>query len=125
MSEYMAQWLNQTWIIVLAVVSGVTAIWKFKGILKEMNDEIKKPIIEINDRLKLIEESDSLKTNALLTLQRKIMLDLCEECLRNGYSSLEQQKVLSEMYESYHHMGGNSWVTDLVKRVESLPIRKD
>jgi len=90
-----------------------------------MNDEIKKPIIEINDRLKLIEESDSLKTNALLTLQRKIMLDLCEECLRNGYSSLEQQKVLSEMYESYHHMGGNSWVTDLVKRVESLPIRKD
>lgn len=124
MSDYMYQWLNQTWIIVTAVVAGVTLIWKFRATLKEMNEEIKKPITEINEKLSIMEDDNRLGKRALLCMQRNSLLRSCQEYIGKGFASAEEKITINEQYQSYHDLGGDSFITDMVDKVNSLPFDK-
>lgn len=125
MPDYIYQWLNQTWIILVAVIGGVSLVWKFKGTLKEITEEIKKPVSEINSKLDAMDVDNKLERAALLSLQRKSLLDSCQFYLHRGFASLEEKSTMNEQYASYHELGGNSFITDIVHQVQDLPIEKE
>lgn len=126
------EWIKEGWIILAAIISGITLIWNFLNkTVKEIKNEWSKPITQINtkitsivEKLDALEESGEIRKRALLSMQRKSLLDSCEHLIKKGYASLEEKETIDDQFRSYKELGGNSFVSDLVKSVESLPLEK-
>lgn len=126
------EFLQQTWVLIAAIVGGVTLIWNFAHkTLREIIDTITKPIkdldTKVDDLSKKVDENthhNNRVSRALLTLQRNSLLRSCEEFLRNGYATTNEKSTISEQYTSYSELGGDSFVSDLVANVMKLPIEK-
>lgn len=119
-------WLEQSWLIIAGVIGGITLLWNFiNKTLKEISESINKPIIQVNTTLQAVIESDNLIKEALLTMQRKSLLDSCGEYLARGSITLNELETLTSQYDSYHALGGNCFVTGLVEDVRNLPIEID
>lgn len=86
-----------------------------------MNNSIKTPLIKIDERLANLERSDRLTTEALLSLQRKSLLDSCQYYLSRGYASVEEKSTINSQYESYHDLGGDSFISEMVSQLNDLP----
>lgn len=67
-------------------------------------------------------DADILIKTAICSIQRQTILDACTKCLESGKASLEQKETISSMYKSYHDLGGNSFVTQIVEQVMKLPL---
>lgn len=122
-------WLSQSWGILVAIITGATLIWNFfNKTLKEIKTDINKPFSDMTTKLDNLEEKidtkDKLTTGALLTLQRKSILDSCEKYIALGFANLHQKEVLMAQFESYKALGGNSFVHELVDQVQNLPIER-
>lgn len=128
MKEFVT-WLNEGWGFVIAITAGVTLVWNFRKTLKDIVKELKSPFAEldlkidkINDKLHDIAEHDAKVDRALLTLQRKSLLDSCEGYLKKGYSTINEKSTISEQYTSYSELGGDSFISDMVAEVINLPV---
>lgn len=125
-------WLQQSWIILVAVVGGITLIWNFiNKTLKEIAGSISKPIKDIELKIDKIdtkieeaEARDRVVGRALLTMQRASILKLSEDYLKKGFSTLEEKEAISEQFASYSELGGNSFVSGMVSKVINLPLEK-
>ena len=80
---------------------------------------------EIKESSEYTKEADTLIKSALCAMQRQSLLNECEKYLRRGFATLEQKETLAGQYESYHNLGGNSFITDIYKQVMTLPVSKD
>lgn len=126
------EWLKDGWVLLAAVIGGITLLWNFSHkTLNEIKIVLNKPITQINEKvdsitLKLenIDKNAGIRKRALLTIQRKSILDSCTKYLKRGYISIEEKETLYEQVESYNELGGNSFVKDLVKKLDSLPLEK-
>lgn len=105
---------------------------KHEGILREHStklDKIDSTVTVISDDVKesseYAKEADELIKTALCAMQRQSLLNECEKYLKRGFATLEQKETLSGQYESYHNLGGNSFITDIYKQVMGLPVSKD
>lgn len=105
---------------------------KHEGILNEHTvklDKIDTSLDNISDELKesseYTKESDLIIKSALCSMQRQSLLNACEKYIKNGFATLEQKETVSSQYESYHNLGGNSFITKLYEQVMELPISKD
>ena len=58
---------------------------------------------------------------ALCCIQRSDLLKTCEHYKTQGWCSIEAKDTLCELYNSYHDLGGNSFVTDMKNDVMKLP----
>jgi len=130
--ESVYQWLSQFWIVLVAIMGGITYVWNFfRKTVKEIKEDINKPFVAINARFDEVEKridnkhcKDEAVVEALLTMQRKSILDSCEKYIAIGYANLHQKEVLMAQFESYKKLGGNSFVHELVDQVQNLPIDK-
>ncbi len=128
----MSEWLNQTWIIVAAIIGGVSLVWTFYSkTLKEISAALTKPFKELDAKIDNLDhkidatiETDDIVKDALLTMQRQSILRACDEYLRQGYADMNQKATVSSQYESYHALGGDSFITDMVEKVKDLPQEK-
>ena len=126
------EWLKDGWVLLAAIIGGITLLWNFlHKTLNEIKIVLNKPITQINEKvdsitLKLenIDKDAGIRKHALLTIQRKSILDSCTKYLKRGYISIEEKETLYEQVESYNELGGNSFVKDLVKKLDSLPLEK-
>lgn len=105
---------------------------KHEGILNEHTvklDKIDTSLDNISDELKesseYTKESDLIIKSALCSMQRQTILNTCERYIRNGFATLEQKDTISSLYDSYHALGGNGFLTKLYNQVMELPISKD
>lgn len=73
--------------------------------------------------LKLTHDITLLK-KGMCAMQREILLKNCETYLTRGWCTFEEKESLNALYEAYHNLGGDSFITDMVKQVNKLPIRK-
>lgn len=125
------EWLSQGWVLVVAVIGGVTLIWNFLNkTVKEISEVMKRPITTLEIKIdNVVESLDALKKDsctqkhALLTLQRKSILDSCELYLNRGWVTMDEYQTLDEQYSSYGEMGGNGFVEKMIKKVSALPIK--
>lgn len=105
---------------------------KHEGILGEHTvklDKIDNTVTTISDDIResseYTKETDELIKTALCAMQRQSLLNECEKCLRRGFATLEQKETISGQYESYHSLGGNSFITNIFEQVMALPVSKD
>lgn len=92
-------------------------------------DKIDNTVTTISDDIResseYTKETDELIKTALCAMQRQSLLNECEKCLRRGFATLEQKETISGQYESYHSLGGNSFITNIFEQVMALPVSKD
>lgn len=89
-------------------------------------DKIDSTVTTISDNIKesseYAKEADELIKTALCAMQRQSLLNECEKCLKRGFATLEQKETISGQYESYHSLGGNSFITNIFEQVMALPV---
>lgn len=115
-------WVSQTWIIMAGLVAVIGVLISFIKQLKEIKAAMLRPITDIQTKLDSLDRKQEMQNRAVLTLQRRSLLDACERLLKQGYADLKDKEVIEKQYESYKELGGNSFVKDLVTKVLSLPI---
>lgn len=84
---------------------------------KEENKEIKELLESINEKI------DSNKEGTLACLRHEIT-ELYYKCSSKQAISLNTKKDLISLYEAYIALGGNSYIKELWKELEDIPIEK-
>lgn len=84
---------------------------------KEENKEIKELLESINEKI------DSNKEGTLACLRHEIT-ELYHKCSSKQAISLNTKKDLISLYEAYIALGGNSYIKELWKELEDIPIEK-
>lgn len=84
---------------------------------KEENKEIKELLESINEKI------DSNKEGTLACLRHEIT-ELYYDCSSKQAISLNTKKDLISLYEAYIALGGNSYIKELWKELENIPIEK-
>ena len=116
------EWVGQSWILLTGAVAVVGVLISFIKQLKEIKVAMLKPITDIQNKLDSLDSKQEMQNRAVLTLQRRSLLDSCERLLKQGYADLKDKEVIEKQLESYKELGGNSFVKELVVRVLNLPI---
>lgn len=94
-----------------------TKLEKIDRSLEVISDDIK-------ESSEYTKESDDLIKAALCSMQRQSLLNECEKYIKRGFATLEQKETITSQYDSYHALGGNSFVTTLYEQVMKLPLEK-
>ena len=118
-------WLKDSWIILAALIGGITLVWNFfNKTFREIKNSISRPLDDIKEDLKDVKDSNKLLKGGVLSMQRQSLLKSCEDYLTRGEITLEQRETVTKQYESYHALGGDSFITQLVDEVNNLPLKK-
>ena len=115
-------WVGQSWILLTGAVAVIGVLISFIKQLKEIKAAMLRPMTDIQNKLDSLDSKQEIQNRAVLTLQRRSLLDACERLLKQGYADLKDKEVVEKQFESYQELGGNSFVKDLVVRVLNLPI---
>ena len=115
-------WVGQSWILLTGAVAVIGVLISFIKQLKEIKAAMLRPMTDIQNKLDSLDSKQEMQNRAVLTLQRRSLLDACERLLKQGYADLKDKEVVEKQFESYQELGGNSFVKDLVVRVLDLPI---
>ena len=115
-------WVGQSWILLTGAVAVIGVLISFIKQLKEIKAAMLRPMTDIQNKLDSLDSKQEMQNRAVLTLQRRSLLDACERLLKQGYADLKDKEVVEKQFESYQELGGNSFVKDLVVRVLNLPI---
>lgn len=136
------EFLNQSWGYIVGAIGVITLLWNFKKLVKDIKTDISKPFTDMNtkidnlsknlnekvdklsDKIDVVQENDNVTRRALLTMQRNSLLRSCEDFIGRGFATMNEKETISSQYESYHELGGDSFVTDLVNQVIDLPLKK-
>lgn len=136
------EFLNQSWGYIVGAIGVITLLWNFKKLVKDIKTDISKPFTDMNtkidnlskdlnekvdklsDKIGVVQENDNVTRRALLTMQRNSLLRSCEDFIGRGFATINEKETISSQYESYHELGGDSFVTDLVNQVIDLPLKK-
>ena len=115
-------WVSQSWMILAGIVAVIGVLISFIKQVKEIKAAMLRPITDIQNKLDSLDSKQEMQNRAVLTLQRRSLLDSCERLLKQGYADLKDKEVIEKQFESYKELGGNSFVKELVARVLNLPI---
>ena len=136
------EFLNQSWGYIVGAIGVITLLWNFKKLVKDIKTDISKPFTDMNtkidnlsknlnekvdklsNKIDVVQENDNVTRRALLTMQRNSLLRSCEDFIGRGFATMNEKETISSQYESYHELGGDSFVTDLVNQVIDLPLKK-
>lgn len=77
---------------------------------------------EAEARRKEEEKNSKALQDAMVALMRDRIRQSCRYHLRNGFVSTEDLDTLTDLYNAYHALGGNSTTTEVFGRVKALPI---
>lgn len=92
--------------------------------IDNLSDDMNKKVDKLQIKIDAAEKSDQQVRGALLTMQRNSLLRSCEDFIGRGFATMNEKETISSQYDSYHELGGDSFVTDLVKTVIDLPLKK-
>jgi len=149
----MMEFLKQSWGYIAGAIGIITLLWNFRKLVNDIKDNVTAPFTKmdkkiddltdslnkkiddlsdemntkvdrLNEKIDTAEESDRKVRSALLTMQRKSLLDSCEDFIKRGFATLYEKETITDQYNSYHELGGDQFITDLVNKVVDLPLEK-
>lgn len=102
----MPEWIAKYWIewvfgLLIAVLTWV---------VKRMSGRIKQQQIE-NEALR----------NGMRSLLKSQIVTQCERAMDDGWCGARLRDTINDLYQSYHALGGNGTVTDIVDQTRRLP----
>jgi hypothetical protein len=97
--------IRDYWFLISGVVIPILSyvIGKYQTILKKQKEDM------------------LLIKNGMCSLQRDALLKACEKYRARGFCPMEAKETLNEMYISYHALGGNSFITEMIRQINLLP----
>lgn len=123
--------IQQTWSIIVSLGAGLAVIvgliTNMRKLIAEFNAPLNKlsaTVDKLAERVEDVKKHDEIIDKSILAMQRQQILESCERCLQQGFASMEEKQTISWQFKSYHELGGNSFVEDMVKQVENLPMAK-
>ena len=101
---------------------------KKKGVL----DEILERLNALSDQVTTIDETtiainnqnDAIQDGTKKIQRYRLFHDLKKEIMR-GYTSIENYRELSILFESYQNLGGNGEIEALYQKFKELPIKEE
>lgn len=122
--------ISSSFMTILAFIT-ILLGWKvkIKGGLKAMVrdavgiEEIKQSLDENARLIKAQSDSSKRLQGAITCVLRKEIKDICEECIEKQYITNEELEMLTQEFDSYVKLGGNSFIHDLVDKAKGLPCR--
>lgn len=118
------EWLEQTWVYIVAVIGGISLLWGFNKILKEIRDSIKQPIIDIQSDIKGIKDQMSIQDDAIKSILMKDLVNLHDKCIKQGYVTTEQKRTWYELYKAYKDEKGNGFADSLKSDMDKLETKE-
>lgn len=145
------QWLEQSWLYVVAFGVGISAIINLSKNMKAVKDMLTKPEQEQNEKIeqnasfiKLLkeereeylanvkrwdshehkaEENFSNINNALTSLIRdRINCFYFQKCTDRGFITPIELEIVEQLYSSYSAMGGNGMISREMEIIRKLPV---
>lgn len=80
-----------------------------------------KPLTEKIDR---IDRKLTATAEGTLASLRNDILTLYYKCCEKGYRNDYDYQNIHEMYDAYKELDGNSFITDIMKRFDDLPVKE-
>lgn len=136
----MPPWLLDTTVLT-AIVTGCSGVltvlitkifdWKDKQ-KKGVLDEILDTVTGLDDKVKSIDETtvainnqnDIIQDGTKKIQRYRLFHDLKKEIMK-GYTTVEDYRELSILFESYKMLGGNGEVEALYNKYKDLPIKEE
>ena len=118
------EWLEQTWVYIVAVIGGISLLWGFNKVLKEIRESIKAPISSIETKVNNIQNSVKVQDEAIKSILMKDLVNLADKGLKQGYMTMDQKKTWYALYKSYKDEHGNSFIDSLKETVDKIEIKE-
>ena len=94
--------------------------------IKEVLNEVLEPIkVNLSADLKTLNKKVDLVSSGTLSSLRNDILKDYYICRAKGYRSDYDFSNMHSMYKSYSELGGNSFVSDIMERFDSLPTQEE
>ncbi len=102
----MPEWITKYWVEwAFGIVAAVLI-----GLYRKLVTRIKQNKIE----------GDALR-DGLRSLLRRQLIEDCEDAIQQGFCPVTMKDTITDMYQSYHALGGNGTVSGLYEEVQKLP----
>jgi hypothetical protein len=75
----------------------------------------------LSSRLKQYQTENTALRDGMKALLKAQIIDKCERAQRDGWCGAQYRDSISDLYNSYHALGGNGVVTGIVKKTMELP----
>ena len=102
----MPDWIAKYWLEWLFGLLIAMLTW----VVKRMSNRIKQQQIE-NEALR----------NGMRSLLKSQIVTQCERAMDDGWCGARLRDTINDLYQSYHALGGNGTVTDIVDQTRKLP----
>jgi hypothetical protein len=89
-----------------------------REVIRAENEPIKKSINEMNNKVGLVSEG------TLCSLRNDIK-DCYYDCVEKGYRNDYDFQNIHDLYEAYISLGGNSFISDIMKRFDKIPSKDE
>jgi hypothetical protein len=87
--------------------------------------EVKECIDKGSQIIKTQSETSEKLQGALLCVLRKEIKDICDGCIEKQYITNDELEMLTQEFESYRILDGNSFIHNLVGKVNQLPVKNE
>lgn len=77
----------------------------------------------VKDDIHKLSTQLTTQQEAILAGLRNDLIDVYHECKQNKFRSETDTKNYYDMLEAYHKLGGNSYIKDVTKKFEELPLK--
>lgn len=78
----------------------------------------------LSRRYKRMRNDAAAQRNGICALLRNGIIDAYNRYTEKGFIPIYALENVERMYESYHGLGGNGTVTELMERLKELPTQK-
>jgi len=93
-------------------------------IRQERIDDIKSILKPISDKIDKIDKKLDATAEGTLASLRNDILTLYYKCCEKGYRNDYDYQNIHEMYDAYKELDGNSFICDIMKRFDELPVKE-
>ena len=93
-------------------------------IRQERIDDIKSILKPISDKIDKIDKKLDATAEGTLASLRNDILTLYYKCCEKGYRNDYDYQNIHEMYDAYQELDGNSFIKDIMKRFDELPVKE-
>lgn len=88
------------------------------GLIKFMLNRLKNFFTDFDNSISVLQ-------HAMLSILKEKLLRNCEECLCQGYVTVNKLKTIESLYTNYLQLGGNSFIKELYSKVKELRIENE
>lgn len=114
----MKEILLQTYTIALPILLGYI-VW----LLQEQKKKQKEDAKARDKRIAAENMKRDANSKGTMLLLRSQLIEYHEKWTKRGYTTKHGIEQFTEMYDSYHKLGGNGMATQLLAEIKELPIK--